>query len=513
MKHIFSFVLLLAGCSLLWAQKPALTAAAPVKKKDLYRNYFIGAQADYYYSCIAKEFRVVTVPPTFSSFVIQKHRLDMKGEPIQEGKIKFRKSYGAVEKMLLGEDQLYLFLSSVEQREHVLKLKKIPLNSLADIGEPIEIMRVPLAKREQEVEFGIEMKNDQSAILIYALHPRTNKQSESLSISLFDGKMKKRWAKVQTLADPSEAFLLNQIKLGPESEVLIPYAEYLDYADDPEEIKTEIGEVEVSIFDEGGDEIKKQKIVILEPTLAGINIQYTPQKELVCGGLYTDEAVSMIMGSFFLRYDATSKLTLDTYSSLEEEIPLGLVTIEGEEENLSKVRYLIDHMILTSDGGALLVAEPRQRLKSTVKFTDGDNIKVYSFFVGPLQIIRLDGQGEISWQSSIKKVQIAPNMKSEISRNTLAGYQIALAADRLVFIYNQTIVQDNESGKLLNTYQGRRIQLTTLDSQGERKDYDLLPDKQEGYLFMRSRFVQYDNNSFLIRVDDNKAYQYIKGSL
>ncbi len=163
-------------------------------------------------------------------------------------------------------------------------------------------------------------------------------------------------------------------------------------------------------------------------------------KKLVFAGFYSEMNSTSSAGIFTATFSVDSQKITKHTESFKAKFLNEFVTEQTVNRGTELINYFLDHMVLRSDGGLLLVAESNYVTESTnynsyyQMYTTS-----YTYHYDNVLLFSVQPNGKIDWEQIIRKNQVSDDDAAFYS-----SYSMLVDADRIHFVYNKTIKKASE---------------------------------------------------------------------
>ena len=424
------------------------------------------------------------------------------------------------------DNQLYLFTSFRNQRlrRNLLFVQGINKNSLLPEGKPLKIAEIDYSgeNKRNAGSFDFEKSIDGSKVLIYYQLPHNKRESEQFGFHVFDSKLKLLWEKEITLPYQEELFDIEDYEVDNLGNVHVLGLAYKEKRKEKRKGEPNYQYQILSYFEQG-NELKEYAIDIPGKFLTDMQITINDDRDIICGGFYSNEGTFSIKGSYFLKVNGANKAITATAF---KEFGIDFITqnMRRREENKAKRKaekgknvelyeYDLDEIILKENGGAVLIGEQYFVEKVITSFTDAagnrNTTTTYEYHYNDIIVINMSAEGNIEWVKKIPKRQHTAN-----DQGFYSSYALSVVKDKLYFVFNDhpKNLYYTGSGKLFNFNKGPEslVVLATLDSQGKLTREGLFFAKQADILTRPLVCEQVSENEMVLFGQRKKTHRFAK---
>ncbi len=278
-------------------------------------------------------------------------------------------------------------------------------------------------------------------------------------------------------------------------------------------------------YTDNGDEFTEYKVNLKDKFITDMQIAINDNKDIVCGGFYSDRGSFSIKGTYYLSVDNESGEIKDqNYKEFGIEFISQFMRGKTKAKKKQKAKkhkakerelynYYLDDIVLRADGGALLVAE-QYYMRVHTYTTPGPNGSTttrttYTYYYNDIIVVNITPEGKIEWAKKIPKRQVTTN-----DGGFYSSYVMSLSEDKLYFVFNENIrnIKDVKPGKLYNFSRGKDgvVALVTMNSSGDFKKEILFKTKESNIITRPKVCKQLFNNELLIFGQRGKIQKFAK---
>ncbi|MGB0423303.1 MAG: hypothetical protein ACPGED_03225, partial [Flavobacteriales bacterium] len=239
--------------------------------------------------------------------------------------------------------------------------------------------------------------------------------------------------------------------------------------------------------------------------------------DLLIAGFYSTQNSSNVKGMFYLKVDGeskkVSKLSKEEFSDdfivssfTDRQAKKVKKKADRKEKELELYKYDIDDLVLSDDGGLVLVAEQFYWYSRTVTDQNGRTRTTYYYVYNDVLVMKINSSGDIAWLTKVPKHQVTANDGGYYS-----SYAMMVDGDKIHLYYNDHVdnQQRNRSGDMKSFRFGKNgcITKATIYADGVVNREVLIGEKMS--LFLRPKInSQLDNSRLLVYFIKGKAKQF-----
>ncbi|MFK7922960.1 MAG: hypothetical protein AB8H47_13435 [Bacteroidia bacterium] len=512
MKYLCLFVALIGlGANHLLAQTPQVEWGPNFKQGTHITTRVAGVGADEFYTYHLTYHQSSNLKFVEKTVKLQRFNHDMV--QTKDGKIslKYQDKNRRLERFLMLDRRLYMFTSYLapKERKQILLVEQINLSSMQSQEQPRELASIDLPIRDRLGEFDIKVSHDSSKVLVYANKPSIPGQRERFSFLVLNDQMESLWTLDEELPYEDRRFGISDLKVSNQGQIILSAlkTEIEPNEENTSRLQASMKEVHFLVYLNQGTKRQQYIVELEERKIAAIEIELSPQGELICGGLYGEGEKVGLAGTFLLRFDTqTETLLTETYSPFEKRILVQMIGKKAVNKDRSPVSYLLDEMILKSDGGVILIAESFQTQVVSINQDGQFSIRTYYYF-GDILITNLDKDGNVNWHKNLEKNQVSAEDAM------YSSYKLMRTPNELCFIYNdnkRNAKADKKGKHNLATGKNAVVTLASISVEGDITKESLIDSNDEGVFFIPFLSFQYNNHEMLLRAEKRRNSRYAR---
>lgn len=353
---------------------------------------------------------------------------------------------------LIFNNELYVYTSFVNRKQKVkyLFVQSIDKKTLQSNNDLKKVADFPYKTKYNPGFFEYEMSKDSSKLLVYYDIPSASDEKQNFGLHVFDESMTELWSKKVELPYETDMFDIEDYQVDMFGNVHLVGLYYNEKAQ-----KIRNGEVNYSYrvlsYRDNGDVLKKYRIAIEGKFLTAMNVAINNDKDIICGGFYSDNdkgnkrGIFNIDGVFYLKIDnETQKVVKKDMKAFSMDfITEGMSERKAEKtrkkasknKDRAMLEYELRDIIIRKDGGAVLVGEQFYINVVTYTTTDANgntSTKTTTYYnYNDIICVEITPQGKIGWTTKIPKYQSTTN-----DGGFFSSFAISEVGSQLYFIYN-----------------------------------------------------------------------------
>lgn len=458
-------------------------------------------------------------------FILQKFDSKMHLQNSVFLELKYMKKDRAYEGIISVDKRLFL-LSSFRNKKlkkkflFVQTINKKTLLPNDDLKKIAEIDFGNKGKRNSG-NFNAIVSSDSSKVLVYYNLPFDKGDPDRFGFQVYDTKMGLLWEKDVSLPYNDELFEIEDYQLDSNGDVYVLGAAFNEKRKEKRRGKPNY-RFELLVYSNGG-EFSKHEISIPDHFITDMKIEILKNKDIVCGGFYSEKGTFSVKGSYFLTLDSETK-EIKQKSTKDFGIDFITQNMTDRKEKKAKKKkakgkkvelyeYDLDEILPKDDGGAFLIAEQYYVDVVTTFYTDQNGVShtrtTYHFYYNDIIVINISAEGEIIWTEKIPKRQHTINDNGYYS-----SYVRAYVGNKLFFVYNDNpknmFYKDGDKLYYYNKSKKSVVSLVELDEDGKQTKELLLTREDSGVMVRPYASEQISGDELLLFGDKKKKNQFFK---
>lgn len=375
-----------------------------------------------------------------------------------------------------GKKQNYLFSQTISQR-------RLEPRDKMDM-----ILQIP-AGYTKPGDFFTRISRDSSRLLVIGNPDLDDDAPETVEMGVFDENLQTIWTKTVRLPYNEEKFVIEDYRVDPQGNAYLLGVLFTDGTRRRRRGEPNYRYVLFS-FPAGGDTMEETNLDLPEVFTTDMTFRVANDGNIVCSGFYGQQGSYSVRGTYFLKLDPRtgdiltqqlSEFDLNfrgQFLSKRENKRAVKQAERGEEPQIEIDDIALDRLILRSDGGAVLIAEQyfieRENFYNDPYYgayggfynrrfrTVQQNYTVYNY--NDIFVLNIRPDGTLDWASNISKVQ-----QTVDDGGYFSSYAMAVAGDKLYFVFNDNAANYRSDIDRLRVYDGRSdgvVALATVSRDG-----------------------------------------------
>ncbi len=354
--------------------------------------------------------------------------------------------------------EVYLFRQQVGRRSLRQNLRTMEL-----------VARTPALSLTRTGHFNYFIPPDSSHLLLYNSLPYQKGQPEQFAFRVFRPDFQLRWERDVRLPWPDEQFRVEEYRVDRHGNVYLLGVRFFDGVRERRAGKPNYQYVILAWFDEGR-RMEEYALSLDGKFITDLTLRIGRDGIITCAGFFSEKGTWSIKGSCYLRIDPegwrvlVQRATPFTFEFLAHYLnprrqeKARQAEARGDRSRQPELyRYALDHLILRTDGGAVLVAEQYYVEEYTLYYTDyylgysRNQRRYYYYHYNDIILVNIRPDGSLEWITRIPKRQETLN-----DRGYFSSYAMATVRDRFYFVFNDHPRNFDERHARRYTFDGTR---------------------------------------------------------
>ncbi len=443
---------------------------------------------------LALRYRPTTALYAIERYWIERYDHRMRLKRAQAIELKYKSKIQNFEGLFHWGGKLWLLTSfhNKAKKEVYLFRQQIHRRSLRQNTRSMRLVaRTPAPKLTRKGHFNYYIPPDSSHLLIYNALPYQKGQPEQFAFHVFKPNFELRWARDVRLPWPDEQFKVKSYRVDRHGNVYLLGVRFLDDIAQQRIGQPDYQYVILAWFDDG-QRMEQYTISLDNRFITDLTFRIGKDGIINCAGFYSEKGPGNIKGTCYLRIEPSQWCVLTqqaTPFSLEFLTPYYTPRkrerarqAQAKQNTLRApelYRYALNHLILRSDGGAVLIAEQyyvKERTTYYGNYSRGYNIRRdFLYHYNDIIVVNIRPDGSLEWTARIPKRQITTN-----DHGYFSSYAMATVQDRFYFIFNDHPRNFDQKRKRRYTFKGSKsvVALTEVRKDGTTHVWPLTSTQQ-----------------------------------
>jgi hypothetical protein len=430
------------------------------------------------------------------------------------------------EQILYLNGNLILFTSYYDKTEGTNAVYAQFLDETGRVNSEVrQLNKFPALQRKNTGDFEIVVSQDSSMILICSSEPFEKYSNEKLSYRVFDLELNPIWStELELPYSGKELKISNHILDNTGNVHMLAKVIRKD--------KNEKGQANyyftILSYIYKDDAVKEYELSLRDKSISDIAFKLSPSGDLVAAGFYsnttrgqqtsntqfgfnimsTQEQKSLVAGTFYMKIDQRNQKVISRgIKEFDKSFLSEFMSSKNIDKGKELYSYLIDHLIIREDGGAILVGE--QYFSSMICNYDprtGIRNCNYHYYYNDIVVVNINPDGSIDWARKVPKKQHSVN-----DRGFYSSYICVYDSQKLFLLFNDNAKnigqQDERRIRYMNNAQRAIVMLATVDNKGNVKRSPLFSAKDQKVIVRPKIFKQTGANSGIMYGQKRKTYK------
>jgi hypothetical protein len=421
----------------------------------------------------------------------------LKQTKTQKIKLLVEKKTAHFEFIIYTNGKLYLFLSLFDEKlkKKILFCQTVNKETLTLNNDLRNIIEFEYKYKTSSGNFNYRISEDKSKILLFYNLEYLKGEPEKFEFEVYDAEIKKLWSKAVSLPYTDELFSIDSYLISNGGNVFLLGKINEDKAKDVVKGKVNF-RYTVLTYSNSQESVKEYGISLGDKFLRDMQIAITSKEDIICAGFYSEQGMSSIKGTYFLKIDGVTKQII---SKSSKEFDLDFITLEMTEKeedktkkkleegkNIELYEYDLDNIILNDDGGAVLIGEQYYTRTTTTTTSNGGYSSSTSYYYNDIIVINISSAGNIEWA-----VKVAKDQRSGSGGILFFSYALHVYKNKIYVVFNDDpknmLPNDLAPGKRYKyspSFGDSELVIAQIDKSGGIKKKSLLLSKESGVLIL-----------------------------
>lgn len=341
------------------------------------------------------------------------------------------------EKVSMINNELCVFISAYDRVDDLNMAYVIAFDRTDNQVGLVELDRIANAKRYNTGEFDFVVSPNQSKIMVLRKRPYQKKENARFDLKIFDSGFKQLHSKAVLLPyreknfeiirhaidDNGNVVLLARIEKETKDFINAEPTYYFSLIEFAPADSNKVWEYDIKSENAKGQETR---------LLTDVDFILNARNEILIPGFYSIPGKEGTQGTFFMSVDRNShEVKSSAFMPFEKTLVLDFINEKRYNRGQGLPGFNINQIVPLAEGGLYVVCE--QFYVSEVCGRDGRGFINcnYYYYYNSLVVFRIDGNGNILWNSVVPKFQFSINDEGFYS-----SYALAVTGNKLHFIYN-----------------------------------------------------------------------------
>lgn len=334
---------------------------------------------------------------------------------------------------VLTDNKLLLLTTLNNQSEgrRVLYVQQLDKNSLKPIGNEAELVVNTTDHRRgtYNTHFLVSLSPDRSKIAVFFKGLSSEGDFPTFCVHVFDEKLNELWA--QNTNYPFDDYMLttSTVAVANNGDLYVPGME----VEDVHNRREPMGYYTIQEISNNGKTLRTHRVNEDYTYIDRMQVQINDRGEVLCGGFIYDSKSTGAAGSFFAKLDrekgeithrSSDRFTLEFIAQdLSSSDARKVMNKAEKDKDVGIEKFFLDRMLLTDNGGAILIGEQYYPLKTSSTRTE--------YLLDDIVVVFISPEGDITATQKIPKRQGTTNDGGQFS-----SYVALVKGDKIHFLYN-----------------------------------------------------------------------------
>jgi hypothetical protein len=411
------------------------------------------------------------------------------------------------------QGNILLFANDYDREKNVNRLYGEILDEHSSIIKQWSVIaQIPADKKSNPGSFYTGMSADSTHLLVVVNPPYEQYANEKFTLELFDKNLQSQWKKEIVPPYKDEFFSLDNFIVAGNDDVymLATISKDKSVMSRKDRRSTPTYYHEVLMYDRQSDLLKEYKVNLDPKFISDVKIAVTGNGDIVCAGFYSNKSSASIIGAFYIRIDKESKeITKQGTMDFRPDFLQQFMSEKKIEKGKELYDYILRHLVLRDDGGAILVAEQYYEvLVQNYDPTTHAYTYTYYYYYNDIIVVSINPAGEISWAKKIPKYQVSRNDGGYYS-----SFTFAVSGNKMYFMFNdnsknlKTQSEDSEKYRYMNNPKKSVAVLVTLDSNGNQDRQSMFNNNDLKIILRPKIFMQMNEKEMILYGEKGNTYK------
>ncbi len=423
-----------------------------------------------------------------------------------------------------GEILLFTSYNNQKLKKKFLFKQKVNTNTLLVEGDSEKIAEIDYKgfSKFNSGAYKYRLSRDSSKFLVYYDLPYKRNESEKFGYQVFDESFNQIWERNITLPYTDGLFDVERVRIDNFGDVHLLGLIYKDRRKEKRKGKPNY-KYQLLSYRNNGEDFIEYPIEIKGKFITDMQITINEDRDIICGGYYSNIGGFNIKGAYFLKIDDETGSVLNESvkdfgigfmaSNLRKGAKKRTKKKAKKGKNVEMKHYHLDNIIIKDDGGAVLLGEQFYISEVTTSSTSSSGIvsyrtKRYANY-NHIIAVNMSANGEILWAKKIAKRQ-----KTYETMDLFSSYALSIYKDKMFFIFNDAIqnLDYKDDGRVVNFSISKKSIITCveLNSEGEQKRKALFSTKERGVWILPKVCRQISDDTIILYGHNRKKQRFAK---
>ncbi len=374
------------------------------------------------------------------------------------------------------------------------------------------VAKIPAEKKSNPGSFYTGMSLDSNHILVVVNPPYEQYANEKFSLELLDKNLTSLWKKEIVPPYKDEFFSLNNFIVAGNDDVYMMATVSKDKSVMSRQERRSMPTYyhAVLMYEHATDNLKEYKVSLDPKFISDVRMTVNDKGDIVCAGFYSNKSSSSIIGAFYVKIDKeTKEITRQGTMDFKPDFLSQFMSEKKVEKGRELFDYILRHLVLRDDGGAILVAE--QYYEVMVQSYDPTThayTYTYYYYYNDIIVVSISPGGEISWAKKIPKYQVSRNDGGYYS-----SFTFAVSGNKMYFMFNdnpKNLKATDESFhkyRVMNNPKKSIAVLVSMDSNGNQDRQSMFNNNDLKIILRPKLFMQMNAHRMILYGEKGSTYK------
>ncbi|MDQ3110033.1 MAG: hypothetical protein M3R17_09075 [Bacteroidota bacterium] len=511
MKRMKCYLFLLLFLPVIVSAQMEITWGIPQKKpRKTAMTDMLGEDGTFVYTLRSEYALFGSNDPIIERYKLSDLSLDYTKVISMEGPQKRRLSRNAI--YFLGGNIIIFANDYDKERDVNVLYAKILDDHSTTKKEWTIVAKISADKKSNQGSFYTEMSLDSQHILVVANPPYDQYANEKFLLQLFDRDLNSLWEKSIIPPYKDEFFALDNFIVAANDDIYMMATVSKD--------KTVMSKKErrssptyyhtVLMYEHASDNLKEYKVSLDPKFISDVRMTINEKGDIICAGFYSNKSSASIIGAFYVKIDKeTKEITKQGTMDFRADFLSQFMSEKKVEKGKELYDYILRHLILRDDGGAILVAE--QYYEVMVQSYDPTThayTYTYYYYYNDIIVVSINPAGEISWAKKIPKYQVSRNDGGYYS-----SFTFAVSGDKMYFMFNdnprnlKNADENNTKYRYMNNPKKSIAVLVSMDSNGNQQRQSMFSNSDLKIILRPKLFMQMNEHRMILYGEKGSTYK------
>lgn len=375
-----------------------------------------------------------------------------------------------------------------------------------------EVARIPAERKSNPGSFYTGMSLDSNHILVVANPPYDQYANEKFTLELLDKELNSLWKKEIVPPYKDEFFALDNFIVAANDDVYMMATVSKDKSVMSRQERRSMPTYyhAVLMYEHATDNLKEYKVNLDPKFISDMRMTINEKGDIVCAGFYSNKSSASIIGAFYVKIDKeTKEITKQGTMDFRPDFLSQFMSEKKIEKGKELYDYILRHLVLRDDGGAILVAE--QYYEVMVQSYDPTThayTYTYYYYYNDIIVVSINPAGEIGWAKKIPKYQVSRNDGGYYS-----SFTFSVSGNKMYFMFNdnaknlKTYDESSQKFRYMNNPKKSVAILVSMDSNGNQDRQAMFNNSDLKIILRPKIFMQMNEHRMILYGEKGSTYK------